>query len=86
MKILTSIVGFLAAFVGTSLMVPQVYKSIITKSVKDLSTGTLFLYFLNCLLWLTYGLLIGAWPVIICNTISLVISIVQLAIKLKYNG
>lgn len=78
------IVGFLAAIVGTSLMLPQVIKSLKTKKVDDLSFLMLFLYVLNCALWLAYGLMINALPVIACNFVALLISFFQLFLKLKY--
>ena len=85
MVIITEIIGFTAAAVGTSLMLPQVIKSIKTKKVGDISFGMLWLYFFNCLLWLIYGSLILAWPVIVCNFIALIISILQLFLKIKYS-
>ena len=81
---LAEIIGFLAAVVGTSLMLPQVVKTIRTKKVDDLSFLTLVLYFVNCVLWLAYGVLINAWPVIACNFSALIISILQLGLKIKY--
>lgn len=86
MSTITQIIGFVAAVVGTSLMLPQVVKSIKTKKVDDISFAMLWMYFLNCLLWLMYGLLILAWPVIVCNFLSLIISIVQLFLKLKWRS
>jgi len=58
MTIIVEIIGFTAAAVGTSLMLPQVIKSIKIKKVDDISFGMLVLYFFNCLLWLIYGMLI----------------------------
>ncbi len=83
--LLTQIIGYLAATIGTLLMLPQVIKVIKTKKVNDVSLMMCVLYFLNCSLWLTYGLLILAWPVIVCNFIALIVSIIQLALKLKYH-
>jgi len=86
MVIVAEIIGFTAAVVGTSLMLPQVIKTIKTKKVDDISFGMLLLYFFNCLLWLIYGALIRAWPVIICNFLALLISIFQLILKWKYSS
>ena len=83
--LITELIGYSAAVVGTSLMLPQVFKSLRTKSVQDLSYAMLTLYFLNCLLWAAYGVLIYAIPVIICNLIALCISIFQLGLKFRYN-
>ncbi len=83
---LTEIIGFAAAAVGTSLMLPQVVQSIKTKRVDDISFGMLWLYFFNCLLWLMYGILILAWPIIVCNSIALLVGMVQLFFKFRYKS
>ena len=83
-SIITNIIGYSAAVVGTMLMLPQVYKSWKTKKVEDIALGMVILYFLNCVLWLAYGLLIFAYPVIVANSIALVISVIQLFLKIKY--
>ena len=44
--LITGIVGFSAAVVGTILMLPQIIKTIKTKKVDDLASGMLWLYFL----------------------------------------
>src|SRR5215813_13023129 len=84
MKILTLVIGYAAVAVGSSFMLPQVLKSWKTKKVDDLSLASGTLYFANSILWLTYGLLIAAWPVAIANALALAISIVQVSLKLKY--
>ncbi len=82
---LVDIVGYAATIVGTSLMLPQVYKSLKTKSVDDVSWGMLVMYFLNCSLWLTYGALIASMPLAVTNAIALVISVVQIGLKICYS-
>jgi lactoylglutathione lyase len=84
MKLLTLMIGYAAVAVGTSFMLPQVLKSWRTKRADDLSLASGTLYFANSILWLTYGLLISAWPVAVANALALVISIVQVSLKLKY--
>lgn len=84
MEIFKEIVGYSATIVGTSIMLPQVYKTFKTKTSKDISWGMLVLYFLNCLLWLVYGFLIFSNPLILTNGIALIISSVQILFKVKY--
>ena len=84
MEFFQNAIGLSATIVGTSIMLPQIYKSIKTKSVSDISWGMLVLYFLNCLLWLIYGILISAVPLIATNGIALGISILQIVLKVKY--
>ncbi len=82
---LTTIVGYLATVTGTCVMLPQVYKTFKTKSVKDVSWGMLVIYFFNGIFWLTYGLLLGAFPIILTNSIAIVISIAQIILQVRYS-
>lgn len=86
MDFFKEIIGFAATVVGTSIMLPQIFKSIKTKSVSDISWGMLVLYFFNCLLWMIYGILIFAIPLMLTNGIALCISILQITLKIKYKG
>lgn len=80
----TTVIGYLAAAVGTVLMLPQVIRSWRTREVSDLSLGMVWLYVANCALWLTYGLLADVRPVWITNAAALAISLVQLGLKLRH--
>lgn len=84
MSILTNVIGYLAAIVGTFLMMPQVIRAIRTKHMKDVSMGMLVAYIVNCALWDMYGILLGAMPMILCNSIALVIGVWQVVLKRKY--
>lgn len=81
---LTDIIGYLAAVFGTILMLPQVFKTIKTKRVDDISMTMLIVYIINCSLWEAYGLMIGAMPVILCNILAGGIGILQIILKQKY--
>jgi MtN3 and saliva related transmembrane protein len=80
----TDIVGYAATVVGTFLMIPQVVRAIRTKHMGDVSGMMIGVYILNCVLWDIYGILIGAIPMILCNSIALVIGIVQAVLKRRY--
>ncbi|KKW08144.1 MAG: hypothetical protein UY44_C0017G0002 [Candidatus Kaiserbacteria bacterium GW2011_GWA2_49_19] len=82
---LTAIFGTLATATGTCLMLPQLYKTFKTKSVKDVSWGMLVVYFLNSIFWLIYGLLINATPIVFTNIIALVVSIAQIILQVRYS-
>ncbi|MEK6969391.1 MAG: SemiSWEET family transporter [Nanoarchaeota archaeon] len=86
MIMITEIIGYTAAVAGTLIMIPQVIKSLKTKKVDDLAWGMLVLFLLNCVLWVIYGVLITAWPVIISNSIVLLIIIFQSILKYKYSS
>ena len=82
---LTTIVGYLATATGTCLMLPQFYKTLKTRSVKDVSWLMLIVYFFNCIFWLTYGLLLDATPIILTNSIALIISVAQIVLQVRYS-
>lgn len=84
MNILTETIGYLAATIGTLLMLPQVVKAIRTKHMRDVSGLMIFAYIVNCVLWDAYGILIGAIPMILCNTVALGIGLFQAYLKKKY--
>lgn len=82
----TTIVGYMATVTGTCVMLPQVYKTFKTKSVEDVSWGMLVIYFFNGIFWLTYGVLLGAAPLIITNLLALIICTTQITLQVKYAG
>ena len=77
-------IGYLAAVFGTALMIPQVYKMYKSKRVEDLSMVMIFVYIVNCALWLAYGIMLNKMPMIACNAIAEVIGLIQLVLKFKY--
>ena len=81
---LTNLIGYVATAVGTCLMLPQIIKALETQRMADVAFGTVVLYFFNCLLWLIYGLRLGARPVIFANSIGLVVSVLQVFLKMKF--
>ena len=82
---LTTIVGYLATVTGTCVMLPQVYKTFKTKSVEDVSWGMLIIYLFNGVFWLTYGLLLGATPLIVTNALALIICTTQITLQVRYS-
>lgn len=83
---LAELFGYAGIVTGVSFLIPQVYRTYITKSVEDLSWGMLVLFFLNCIFWGAYGFLIDAMPVILVNSIALVVNITLIVLKMRYAG
>lgn len=75
------LLGFIAAFCTTFAFVPQVLLVWRQRSAEGISTGMYLIFSLGVLLWLAYGLLTNAWPVIIANGITLVLALCVLAMK-----
>lgn len=66
-----TIIGYIAATLGTICWVPQMMKTWVSRETKDLSLWANLLMLANLCMWLTYGILLGAWPIIVANLISI---------------
>jgi MtN3 and saliva related transmembrane protein len=77
-------VGLFGAFLTSITFVPQVYKAWQTRSVGDLSTWMISIVITSAMVWLVYALYLGLMPVIIANSIILVLAILLLYFKLSF--
>jgi MtN3 and saliva related transmembrane protein len=65
-------VGYLAAFLTTVCYVPQALHVILRRDTAAVSLPAYCMLFCGVASWFVYGLLIGSWPVILANGISLI--------------
>ncbi len=79
------IFGFLAALLTTSAFLPQVIKTLREKDTKSLSLPMYLILTAGLLLWLTYGILIKDWALIIANSITGLLALIILIAKIKYD-
>ena len=77
-----TIVGSFAALASTVSFTPQAWKIIKSRSTRDISVGMYTLTVGGFLLWTAYGILLQQWPLIITNSICLVLSAFILTMKL----
>jgi MtN3 and saliva related transmembrane protein len=82
---LIDLVGYFAATLTTAAFVPQTLHTFQTKDVSGISLGMYSAFTAGVALWLVYGLLLGAWPIVITNAITLSLSIAILVMKLRYH-
>ena len=78
------ILGLAAGSCTTIAFLPQVIKVWKSRSTKDISLPMLVTFIAGITLWLIYGLLVNAAPIIWANAITLVLNIVILKFKLKH--
>lgn len=78
------IVGSIAATLTTVSFIPQVWKTFKTKDVGGISLTMYSAFTLGVLLWLIYGLLLSAWPIVIANVITTSLASAILWMKLRY--
>jgi MtN3 and saliva related transmembrane protein len=81
---LTLLLGLLAGTLTTIAFFPQLTKTWKTKSAGDMSFAMLATFCTGVFLWLVYGVMIRSWPVILANTVTLVLAGAILALKIKY--
>jgi MtN3 and saliva related transmembrane protein len=77
-------IGFVAGGLTTIAFIPQLLKTWKSRSAEDVSLGMLVIFCTGVALWLVYGLLIGAWPVILANVVTLVLALAILLLKVRY--
>jgi MtN3 and saliva related transmembrane protein len=77
-------VGGIAATFTTCSFIPQVLRVWRTKHTKDISLLMYTFFTAGVALWLTYGILLGAWPIIVANSITLLLAGTVLALKLRF--
>ncbi|MBN2037852.1 MAG: SemiSWEET transporter [Chitinispirillaceae bacterium] len=81
---LARMIGLVAGLLTTASLLPQLVKTIRTRSAKDLSLIMLFMFWAGIICWLTYGIMVKEWPVIFANSITLVMASLLLACKRKF--
>jgi MtN3 and saliva related transmembrane protein len=80
----TQLLGLIAGAFTTAAFVPQVVKTWRTRSTGDLSLGMFAIFSTGLLLWLLYGLRIGATPIVIANGVTLALALTLVYFKLRY--
>jgi len=77
--------GWIATCLFGIMLLPQLYKSIITKSVNDISIHFLFMLLIAALFMFIYSYNIKAYPVLVTNICNIVISSIMIYIYFLYN-
>jgi len=80
---MTNLIGTLAGILTTIAFIPQVIKTWRTRSARDISLFMFLLFSTGVSLWLVYGLILNAMPIVIANGITLALSLSILVLKLK---
>lgn len=82
----SSSIGILAACLTTIAFVPQVLRVIRTRDTNAISLWMYLLFSTGLVLWLIYGLILTLWPVIIANSVTLVLSLIVIYFKASSPG
>ena len=77
-----TLVGGMATLASTTSFVPQAWKVIRTRDTEAISKRMYTVTVVGFALWLTYGWMLGQWPLILTNGICLLLSAFILMMKL----
>jgi MtN3 and saliva related transmembrane protein len=79
---MTDLIGVIAGTLTTLAFVPQVIRTWRTRSTGDLSLGMLATFTSGVVLWLVYGIATRQFPIVLANSVTLVLALVLLIFKL----
>ena len=81
---LSELIGYCAAALTTASFVPQAWHTFKTRDVRGISLGMYSTFTVGVACWLIYGVLLGAWPIVIANCITLALASAILVMKLRF--
>jgi MtN3 and saliva related transmembrane protein len=73
--------GFAAAVCTTGAFVPQVMMVWRQRGAPGISTGMYLMFIAGVALWFSYGLAMHAWPIVVANGVTLLLSASVLGMK-----
>ena len=79
------IFGYFAAVLTTAAFLPQLIKTLQTKSAEDVSLITLVMFIIGVLSWIIYGYKISSIPILIANSITFVLNFLILISKIYFS-
>ncbi len=77
-------IGAAAAVLTTAAFAPQAIKAWRTRSTDDISLAMFLILMAGIALWLAYGVLIRDTPLIVANSVTLVLAGAILAAKIRF--
>jgi len=83
---LDDFIGYVAAFLTTAAFAPQAYQSWKTRDLSGISLPMYSLFSLGVACWLIYGLLISNTPIVVANSVTLLLATVVLTLKIKHQN
>jgi len=84
-KFFVELLGIIAGTLTTVSFLPQLVKIVKNKSAKDVSFLMFLIFTLGILLWLVYGILTLTLAIIIANSVTIILALSILILKIKYD-
>lgn len=83
-NVLVFLLGVSAGTLCTLSFIPQVIRIYRLKDAKDISLLTFSIFSVGVSIWFIYGIIIGQWPIIIANALTLLLALAIVIMKLKF--
>lgn len=83
MSIDITLIGYIAATCTTCSFIPQVIQTLKSKDTNSISLGMYSIFVTGVMLWLIYGLSLNNLPIILANTVTLLLSSLILILKIR---
>jgi MtN3 and saliva related transmembrane protein len=80
----SDLLGYAAAFLTTVSFVPQVWRTFRTHDVSGISLRMYSIFTAGIAVWLAYGIVLKETPMILANSVSLVLACAVLVMRLRY--
>ncbi|WP_282072837.1 SemiSWEET family sugar transporter [Polaribacter atrinae] len=84
MIVLHEVIGLIAAVLTTASFLPQVFKTYKTKDTSGLSLTMYIVFFIGVVLWSIYGVYIHSLSIILANSITAILALYLIFMKIKY--
>lgn len=78
------ILGFISGILTTIAFIPQVLKVWVTRKTEDISLLMFIIFITGIIGWLIYGILIVNYPLILANSITLVLAVLIIIGKIRF--
>jgi len=75
--------GYAAATLTTAAFLPQAWLTFRSRDVNGISLGMYSAFTVGIALWLTYGVLTRAWPIVVANAVTFVLAAAILTMKVS---
>ena len=75
--------GYAAATLTTASFMPQAWLTFRTRDVSGISLAMYSVFSFGIALWLAYGVLLQAWPIVVANGVTLALAAGILTMKLR---
>jgi MtN3 and saliva related transmembrane protein len=81
----TDLIGYAAATMTTVSFVPQLLRVIKLRSARDVSLVMFLVFNVGTIAWIVYALRAHSLPVLLCNSVTLVLALSILVLKLRFD-